>query len=236
MVSWIVQNQKAKLASPKSHSRNSSWKKPDCKHFSSLWVVLQDLPKPRLPVFKCNRLEESSWVTSALGFKWRDQEQVGIAQGPTWHNQAEPACTDKAATWSKSVSRSVLSDSLRPHGLQPSRLLCPWNSPGKNTTVGSHSLLQGIFPTKVSNLGLPHGRQTVYCPSPPRWVFGHGSVTHDAGNQGSKECSYREQIQVPVKRRHTPTSVGGRQNILHKSSVAMNWRALMVHTGQRPSL
>ena len=37
---------------------------------------------------------------------------------------------------------SVVSDSVRPHGLQPSRLLCPWDSPGKNTGVGCHFLLQ----------------------------------------------------------------------------------------------
>ena len=37
--------------------------------------------------------------------------------------------------------------------------LCPWNSPGKNTGVGSHSLLQGIFLTQGSNLGFPHCRQ-----------------------------------------------------------------------------
>ena len=41
------------------------------------------------------------------------------------------------------VSRSVMSDSLRPHRLQPTRLLCLWNSPGKSTRVSSHSLLQG---------------------------------------------------------------------------------------------
>ena len=40
---------------------------------------------------------------------------------------------------------SVASDSLQPHGLSPARLPCPWDSPGKNTGVGSHSLLQGIF-------------------------------------------------------------------------------------------
>ena len=34
----------------------------------------------------------------------------------------------------------------RPHGLYPTRLLCPWDSPGENTGVGCHSLLQGIFP------------------------------------------------------------------------------------------
>ena len=45
---------------------------------------------------------------------------------------------------------------------EPGRLLCPWNSPGKNTEVGCHSLLQGIFPTQGLNLGLPHCRQILY--------------------------------------------------------------------------
>ena len=35
---------------------------------------------------------------------------------------------------------------VRPYGLEPSRLLCPWNSPGKNTAVGCHALLQGNLP------------------------------------------------------------------------------------------
>ena len=47
-------------------------------------------------------------------------------------------------------SRSVVSDSLQPHGLQPTRLLCPWDFPGKNTGVGCHFLLQGIFLTQGS--------------------------------------------------------------------------------------
>ena len=45
----------------------------------------------------------------------------------------------------------VVSSSLRPHGLQPERLLCPWDFPGKNTGAGCHSLRQGIFPTQGSN-------------------------------------------------------------------------------------
>ena len=48
---------------------------------------------------------------------------------------------------------------LRSHGLEPARLLCPWNSPGKNTGAGCHFLLQGIFPTQGSNLGLLHCRR-----------------------------------------------------------------------------
>ena len=46
---------------------------------------------------------------------------------------------------------SVMSNSLRPHGLQPARLLCPWNFPGKSTAVGYYSLLQSIVPTRGLN-------------------------------------------------------------------------------------
>ena len=49
---------------------------------------------------------------------------------------------------------SVVSNPSRPHGLLPARLLCSWDSPGKNTRVGCDSLLQGIFqprdPTHIS--------------------------------------------------------------------------------------
>ena len=53
----------------------------------------------------------------------------------------------------------IVKDSFRLHGLQPARLPCPWNSPGKNTGGGNHALLLGIFPTQGLDLGLPHGRQ-----------------------------------------------------------------------------
>ena len=59
---------------------------------------------------------------------------------------------------SESVSRSVMSNSLGVHGLQPTGFLCPWDSPGKNTGVGSQFLLQGIFSAQGSNLGLLHLR------------------------------------------------------------------------------
>ena len=57
---------------------------------------------------------------------------------------------------SESESCSVISDSLRPHGLGHL-----WNSPGQNTGVGSF-LLQGIFPTQGSNPGLLHCRRILY--------------------------------------------------------------------------
>ena len=68
------------------------------------------------------------------------------------------------ASFSCSIA-SVMSDSLQPCGLQPAKLLCPWNYPGKNTGVGLHALLQGIFPTQRSNPGLMcllHHRRILY--------------------------------------------------------------------------
>ena len=44
----------------------------------------------------------------------------------------------------------------------PARFLCPWNSPGKNAGVGSHFLLQEIFPTQGLNPGLLFGRRILY--------------------------------------------------------------------------
>ena len=54
---------------------------------------------------------------------------------------------------------SAPSDSLRAHGLQPARLPGLWDSPGKNTGVGCHFLLQGIFSTQGLSPGLLHCRQ-----------------------------------------------------------------------------
>ena len=63
--------------------------------------------------------------------------------------------------WSESYS--VMSNSLQPHGLYR-----PWNSPGQNTGVSNHSLLQGILPTQGSN---PHCRQILYQLSYKGWVY-----------------------------------------------------------------
>ena len=47
-----------------------------------------------------------------------------------------------ALKWKVKVRHSVVSDSSRPHGLQPTRLLHPWDCPGKSTGVGCHCLLR----------------------------------------------------------------------------------------------
>ena len=69
-------------------------------------------------------------------------------EGITWDCRTRQP-TIRRRNESESESRSVVSDSLWPHGLSS------WNSPGQNTGVGSLSLLQGLFPTQGSNPGLP---------------------------------------------------------------------------------
>ena len=58
--------------------------------------------------------------------------------------------------WRWWFSRPLMSDSLWPYGLQPTRFLCPWSFPEKNIGMGCHFLLQGIFLTQGSNLHLLH--------------------------------------------------------------------------------
>ena len=93
--------------------------------------------------------------------------------------------------FSTTQSEKVVSDSLPPHGLYS-----PWDSPGQNTGVGSHSLLQGIFPTQGLNPGFPHYRQILYqlshkgSPRILEWVaYPFSSRSSRPGNQTRVSCS-----------------------------------------------
>ena len=70
---------------------------------------------------------------------------------------------------------SVVSDSLQPCGLQPARLLCPWDFPGKDTGVGCNALLQGTFP--------PRDGACVSCVSCIGWLILYHSATWEAQRQ-----------------------------------------------------
>ena len=73
-----------------------------------------------------------------------------------------PGTLDAAFSSSQRLVAQSCLDSLQAQGLWPARLLSPWNSPGKNTRVGCHFLLQGIFSTQGSNLGFLKCRQILY--------------------------------------------------------------------------
>ena len=67
------------------------------------------------------------------------------------------------------LNMPVMFNSFVLHGLQPSRLLYPWNFPGKNTGVGCHFLLQGIFPNQELN---PHLLHLLHC----RWILSYLAI------------------------------------------------------------
>ena len=64
---------------------------------------------------------------------------LGFSRQEHWSGLPFPSPMHESEKWKGSCS--VVSDSLRPHGLQPTRLLRPWDFPGKSTGVGCHCLL-----------------------------------------------------------------------------------------------
>ena len=123
----------------------------------------------------------SGWGASRVGTGWIPRNvQVCkswcacyvLVRRPLWKSRQD----DGGLTWQrgeglkKGVNHEhdewrVCAYSLQPHGLQPTRLLCPWDSPGKNTGMGGHFLLQGNFPTPGLNPRLPcllRWRQVLY--------------------------------------------------------------------------
>ena len=107
------------------------------------------------------------------GFPWSTREEnfislcfhicsLGlISPSPEWNPRPSHDFSDHSEVGLR-VSPSVISYSLWAQGLWPAGLLCSWNPPGKNMGVGSHSLLQGVFPTQGSNPDLLHWRQILY--------------------------------------------------------------------------
>ena len=77
---------------------------------------------------------------------------LGFSRQEHWSGLPFPSPMHESERWK--WSRSVVSDCQRPHGLQPTRLLCPWDFPGKRTGVGCHCLLWSIFSFSVGCLFL----------------------------------------------------------------------------------
>ena len=78
----------------------------------------------------CDPIDRSPPGSPSLGFSRQEH----------WSPLPFPFPMHENETWK--CNRSVVSNSLRPHELQPTRLLRPWNFPGKSTGVGCHFLLQ----------------------------------------------------------------------------------------------
>ena len=101
----------------------------------------------------------------------------------------------------ESESRSVMSDSLRSHGLYSAR-----NSPGQNTGVGSRSLFQRIFPTQGRNPGLPHCKRILHQLSHKGSPGGASGKESIGQCRRHKRCGFDPWIRkIPWRRARPPT-------------------------------
>ena len=90
-----------------------------------------------------------------LAKKWKKKKKLGKKGNKCFFKREGNSDTcSSTMNFENIVSCSVMSDSLGPHGLWPTRLLCPSDFSGKDNGVGCHFLLQGIFPTQGLNLAL----------------------------------------------------------------------------------
>ena len=92
----------------------------------------------------------------------------------------------------------VMSNSLRPYGVQPTRLLCPQDCPDKNTGVGCHALLQGVFQTQGLNprvLRLLHWQAGSSPLAPPgkSYYVVHPSYYNAVSSLKQKKKQHRQQ-------------------------------------------
>ena len=87
-----------------------------------------------------------------------------------WRNQS-PWLQTAAAAAAKLQQPSVVSDSVQPHRWQPTRLHRPWDSPGKNTGVGCHFLLQCMKVKSLSRVWLLVTPCTAAYQAPPSMGF-----------------------------------------------------------------
>ena len=90
--------------------------------------------------------EKQLFLCESSILRWQ-QFSLQALSFPGGASGKEPACQCKGHE-RRGSDLWVMSDSLQPHGLSPSRSLSPWNFPSKNTGVGSHFFLQGIFRTQ----------------------------------------------------------------------------------------
>ena len=123
--------------------------------FSNAWKW-----KVKVKSLSCVRLLATSWTAA-----YQAPPSVGFSRQKYWSGVPLPSPAVNTASLYSNVrstkhfavvlllfSHSVMSNSLWPHELQLTRLLYAWDSPDKNTGVGCHFLLQGIFLTQGSNL------------------------------------------------------------------------------------
>ena len=101
-----------------------------------------DTGKPILK-FMLSRFSRVRFCVTPQTAAYQAPPSLGFSRQEHWSGLPFPSPMHESEKWKE--SRSVMSNSSQPHGLQPSRLLRPWDFPGKSTGVGCHCLLHLKF-------------------------------------------------------------------------------------------
>ena len=110
---------------------------------------------------------------------------LGFSRQEHWSGLPFPSPMHKSERWKWSCS--VMSNSLRPHGLQPTRLLRPWDFPGKSTGVGCHCLLCNACYNLINFESAKWKKpttKTIYCMVPFMWNVRISESTTDLFKTG----------------------------------------------------
>ena len=121
----------------------------------TLWFSRLHTRVPHLDLSRASP-RQTIWTKTELLSQWKRKDvwlcvtpkmaahqaspSLGFSRQEHWSGLPFPSLMHESEKWKWSCS--VVSDSLRPHGLQPTRLLHPWDFPGKSTRVGCHCLLR----------------------------------------------------------------------------------------------
>ena len=125
---------------------------PICNKIQVLWMLLVYAPQLLLLLllsrFSCVRLCATPQTAAHQA-----PLSLGLSRQEYWSGLPFCSPVHESAKWK--WSRSVVPDSQRPHGLQPTRLRGPWDFPGKSIGVGCHCVLQWAL--------LQHSNNTFFC-------------------------------------------------------------------------
>ena len=113
---------------------------------SIFFIITKTWRQPRCPSSECRT---KLWYIQVVEYYSVLQRNEVSSHKKAW---SDPKCTllSERSQYPHACQIAFSHTWLfQPYGLEPARLLCPWDSPGKNTGVGCHAL-QGIFPTQGS--------------------------------------------------------------------------------------